>query len=58
MIKNQENGEKPHFGPDSTVGPNSGCNFFKKRKKNLVSSLTRYHGQLSYLEKCIHPILR
>ena len=46
MIETQENGQKPHFGPDlGPLGPNSGrqISFFK----NLASSVTRYHGQLS-----------
>ena len=38
--------EKSHFGPDlGLLGPNPGCQFFFK--KNLASSVTRYHGQLS-----------
>ena len=46
MIQTQENGEKPHFGPDlGLLGPKSGREFFFL--KNLASSVTRYHGQLS-----------
>ena len=60
MIQTQENGEKAHFGSD--LGPldlNSGRenSFFK----NLASSVTRYHGQLSSCtisEKTNYPILR
>ena len=45
MIQTQENGEKPHFGPNlGPLGPTSGCQFFFK--KNLASSAIRYHGQL------------
>ena len=56
MIRTQENGEKPQFGP---LGPNSGRQkfFFK----NLGTSLTRYHDQLSSCtisEKTNDPILR
>ena len=46
MIQTQENGEKPYFGPNlKPLDPNLGRqNFFFK---NLASSVTRYHGQLS-----------
>ena len=59
MIKTQENGEKPHFGPNlGPLGPNWGRrNFFQ----NLASSVFRYHGQLSSCtisEKTHDPILR
>ena len=48
MIQTQENGEKPYFGPvGSKFVP---LIFFK----NLASSVTRYHGQLSYND----PMLR
>ena len=59
MIQTQENGEKPYFGPDlGPLGTNPGCQFFFK---NLASSVTRYHGQLSSCkisEKTNDPILR
>ena len=59
MIQTQENGEKPHFGPNfGWLGSNSGRQFFFK---NLASSVTRYHGQLSsctIIEKTDDPILR
>ena len=45
MIQTRENGEKPHFG--SHLDPwakNQASKFFFK---NLASSVTRYHGQLS-----------
>ena len=54
-----ENGQKPSFGPDvGLFGPNSGHQIFFK---NLASSFTRYHGQLSTCttsEKTNDPILR
>ena len=60
MIRNKENGEKPHFGPDlGLLAPNS-CRqifFFK----NLALSVTRYHGQLSLCtisEKTNDPVLK
>ena len=60
IIETQENDEKPHFGPDlGLLGPNSGCQFFSL--KNLASSVTRYHGQLSSCiisERTNDPILR
>ena len=44
IIRTQENGKKPHFGPDLVLlGSNSGSQIFFK---NLASSVTRYHGQL------------
>ena len=39
MTQTQENGEKPHF-----EGPKLTPSFFFK---NMVSSVTRYRGQLS-----------
>ena len=57
MIQNQENGKKTHFRPDlGPLGPNS--DFFLK---NLASSVTRHHGQLSSCiktEKINDPILK
>ena len=53
IIQLEENGKKPHFGPD--LGP-LGPNF-----KNLASSVTIYHGQLSsytILEKNNDPFIR
>ena len=45
IIQTQENGTKTHFGPDlDPLGPNSGRQFFFK---NMASSVTRYHGELS-----------
>ena len=46
MLQTQENGEKPHFGPDlGLLDPNLGCqNFFFQ---SLALSVIRYHGQLS-----------
>ena len=63
MIQTQENGGKPNFGLDFwSLGPNSGIQFFFK---NLASSVTRCHGQLSSCiksEKCSadvdRPILK
>ena len=59
MIKTQENDENPHFEPDlgswATFGPPI---LFLK---NLASSATRYHGQISSCtisEKTNDPILR
>ena len=41
MIQLQENGEKPHFGPDlDLLGSNSGHQTFLK---NLALLVTRYH---------------
>ena len=61
MIQTQENGKKkPNFGTD--LGHLGGK--FRPQKlfsKNLVSSVTRYHGQLSSCtisEKNNDPILR
>ena len=55
-----ENDKKPNFGPDfGPLGPNSDCQFFLK--KNLASSATRYHSQLSSCtisKKPNDPILR
>ena len=55
----QNSKKNGHFGPDlSPLGPNSDCHFLKK---NLTSSVTRYHGQLSsckILEKTNDSILR
>ena len=52
--------EKPSFGPDfHPFGPNLSCQIFFF--KNLVRSVTRYHGQLSSCtisEKTNDPILR
>ena len=46
MIQTQENGKKPNFGPNlSPLNRNSSRQFFFR--KNLASSVTRYHGQLS-----------
>ena len=60
MIQTQKNGEKPDFGPDlGPLGPNSGRRF--SFFKNVASSATRYHGQLSsctILEKTNDPIVR
>ena len=56
MIQNQQNGKKPHFRHDlGPLDPNSNRDFFSP--KNLASSVTRYHGQLS---SCTisDPILR
>ena len=58
-IQTEENGEKPHLGPNlGTLSPNSGCqNFFPKI---LLRPVTRYHGQLSCTTsgKTNDPILR
>ena len=60
MNQTSENGKKHSFRFDfGPFGPNSGCqiSFFK----NVASSVTRYHDQLSLciiLEKTNHPILR
>ena len=43
MIQTQENGKKPHSGPDlGPLGPNLGRQIFFF--KNLAVSVTRYHG--------------
>ena len=42
LIQTQENGKKPHFG--ANLGWSGRLNLFFK---NLASSVTRYHGQLS-----------
>ena len=59
MTQTQENGEKPHCGPDlGLMVSTSSHDFFFK---NLASSVTRYHGQLSsctILGKINDPILR
>ena len=45
MIQTQENGEKPHFGPDSDpLDPNLGQQLFFQKSGFLV---IRCHGQLS-----------
>ena len=59
LKESQENGEKPHFGPNlGPFGPNSGRQFLFL---NLAVSVTRYRGQLSsstISEKTNDPILR
>ena len=42
LIQTQQNGKKPHFGPN--LGWLGRLNLFFK---NLASSVTRYHCQLS-----------
>ena len=58
MIQTQENGGKPHFGPNlGPLGPNLGHHFFF----NLALLVTGYHDQLSSCiipEKINDPILR
>ena len=45
MTQIQENSKKTHFGPDlGLLDQNSGLQFFSK---DLASSVTLYHGQLS-----------
>ena len=62
MIQTQENDEKPHFEPD--FGPLAqirAAKFFFFFFKNLDSSVTRYHCQLSSCnisEKTNDPMLR
>ena len=59
MIQTQENGETPIFGPD--LGPLGKFGLSLFFFKNLVSSVNRYHGQLSSCtisEKTNDPILR
>ena len=60
MIQTQENGEKPNFGLHlDPLSPNS-SRHFSPPQKNLVLSVTKYHGQLSsrtILEKTNDPIL-
>ena len=57
MIQTQDNGEKPHFGTDlGWLGGSWKIFFFI----NLVSSVARYHGQLSSSttsEKTNNPVL-
>ena len=59
MTQTQENGEKPYFGPNlGSWAQIRDANFFFK---NLASSVTRYHGQLSSCtisKKTNNPILR
>ena len=60
ITQTQENGEKPHFGPNlGLLGSiSSSQQFFFK---NLALSVTRYHGQLpscSISKKTNNPILR
>ena len=61
MMKTWENYKKPHFGYDlDPLGTNSSHQFFFFFK-NLASSVTRCHGQLSSCtisEKTNDPILR
>ena len=58
MNQTWQNGKKPNFGPDfGLFGPNLGCCIFFR---NLASSVTRYHGQLSSCtisEKTNDPIV-
>ena len=58
-MQTHKNCEKSHFGPDlGLLGSNLGRDFFFK---NLVSSVTKYHGQLSSCTislKTKDPILR
>ena len=57
MIQTQENGEKSYFGPKARCAQIWAAIFFFK---NLVLSVTRYHGQLSSCtisEKTNDPIL-
>ena len=59
MIQTQENGEKPHFGPNlGPFRPISGPPIFIF--KNMAALVTRYHGQLSCTisGKTNDPILR
>ena len=60
MIQTQKNVEKPHSGSDlGPLGSNSDHQI--KKKKKLVSSVTRYHRQLlscTILKKTNDPILR
>ena len=59
MIKTQENGGKPHFGPNyARLAQILAAKLFFK---NLALSVTRYHGQLSSCtisKKTNDPILR
>ena len=58
MIQTQENGEKPHFGPDlSPLSPNS-CHLPPPPQKNMASSVTRYHDQLSACKISTDPFSR
>ena len=56
MIQTQENGEKPHFGPDLVpLSPNSGHHFFffpppKNRLWQLLDIMVSYH-QVKYQKK-------
>ena len=59
VISGKTNGEKPHFRPDlGPVSPIFGLQ--KVLFKNLASSVSRYHGQLSCTipEKANDPFLR
>ena len=51
MIQTQENGKKPHSESDfCSLSPNLDCLLLllsPPPKKNLTSSITRYHDQLS-----------
>ena len=60
MIQIQENGKKPHFGPNlGPLDPDLGHEI--SLFKNLVAPVTRYYGQLSSCAisgKINDPILR
>ena len=60
IIQTQENGEKPHFGPD-LCAPIQFHQFLFFFFKNLAFSVIRYHGQVSSCkisEKNNDPTLR
>ena len=53
MIQTQENGEKPHFGPDLVpLSPNSGHHFFFSKiwLWQLLDIMVSYH-QVKYQKK-------
>ena len=59
MIQTQENGKKPHFGPDlGPLGLNLGCQFFFQ-KPGFVSHLISWSPITMYnIRKSNDPILR
>ena len=60
MTQTQENGEKPHFGPDlDTLDPNSGRQFVFSKIwfGQSLDIMVRYH-HAKYLKKTNDPILK
>ena len=58
MIQTQENGKKPHFGPDlGLFGPNSGSKFFFSKiwLRQSLYILVSYHHVQYQKKLMIHP---